>query len=106
MNQIYENKGIIRSLPSICGLVGLNAQITTGEPASKVIRTGNRAQAGESGFYAGASTTMFRNIFDGDVDIVPLPLLNLKYMATDNFEIRVGLETYRLNEQLGGTQES
>ncbi len=83
----------------------LNAQITTGEPTSKVIRTGNRAQAGDFGFYVGASTTMFKNIFDGDVEIVPLPLLNLKYMATDNFEIRVGLETYRLNEQLSGTQD-
>ena len=105
-NQIYENKSIIRSLSFLCDLGGvLNAQITTGEPTSKVIRTGNRAQAGDFGFYVGASTTMFKNIFDGDVEIVPLPLLNLKYMATDNFEIRVGLETYRLNEQLSGTQD-
>ena len=46
-----------------------NAQLTTGVSSSKVIRTGNRAQAGDYGIYAGASF----NIYDG---VTPLPLIN------------------------------
>ena len=92
----------IALLATLGGALAANAQITTGEPTSKVIRTGNRAEKGDFGLYIGATTSMFGNIFKEEVDMVPLPLLNLKYMATDNFELRVGLEAYKLSERLNG----
>ena len=79
-----------------------NAQLTTGEPSSTVIRTGNRAKAGDFGLYLGATSTMFGNIFNDGVDIMPLPLINFKYMTSDNLELRVGLETYKLKEKISG----
>ena len=72
-----------------------NAQITTGQSTSKVIRTGNRAQAGNFGIYLGATTDMFQKITDKNVDFSALPLINLKYMATDNIEYRVGIEWWK-----------
>jgi hypothetical protein len=89
-------------LVALGGALAANAQITTGEPTSKIIRTGNRAEKGDFGLYIGATTSMFGNIFKEDVQMVPLPLLNLKYMATDKFELRVGLEAYKLSEKLNG----
>lgn len=72
-----------------------NAQLTTGVSSSKVIRTGNRAQAGDCGIYAGASF----NLYDR---VTPLPLINFKYMSSDNFEMRIGLEAARTKEKLAG----
>lgn len=72
-----------------------NAQLTTGVSSSKVIRTGNRAKAGDCGIYAGATL----NLND---DVTPLPLINFKYMSTDNFEMRIGLEASRNKEKLVG----
>lgn len=76
-----------------------NAQITTGESVSKVVRTGNRAQAGDAGLYLGATTDMFRNIADGDIDFKAIPLINLKYMKTDKLELRLGIEWWDKNEK-------
>ncbi|MBQ8367247.1 MAG: hypothetical protein IJX40_05870 [Alistipes sp.] len=78
------------------------AQITEGEPSAKVIRTGNRPEAGNFGLYMGATSNMFKGLFDGDIKMEALPLLNLKYMASDQFELRVGLELYRSMEKLNG----
>ena len=63
-----------------------NAQITTGESVSKVVRTGNRAQAGDAGLYLGATTDMFRNIADGDIDFKAIPLINLKKADNKTYE--------------------
>ena len=87
---------------SLGGAISANAQIPTGEPSAKVIRTGNRAKAGNFGLYIGATTSMFGNMFKDDVDMHPLPLLNFKYMATNSMEFRVGLEAYKLTERLKG----
>ena len=75
--------------------LGVNAQITTGESTSNVIRTGNRAQAGNFGIYFGGTTDMFKSLTDGDVNFSALPLINLKYMTTDNFECRLGIEWWK-----------
>ena len=75
--------------------VSAHAQLTTGVSTSKVIRTGNRAEAGDYGIYAGATLSL------GD-DIAPLPIINFKYMSTDNFEMRIGLEASRVKEKLIG----
>ena len=72
-----------------------NAQLTTGVSSSKTIRTGNRAEAGDCGIYAGATL----NLYDG---VTPLPLINFKYMSSDNFEMRIGLEAARTKEKLAG----
>ena len=84
------------------GAMTANAQLTTGEPTAKVIRTGNRAKDGDFGLYVGATSSMFKNIFNESVSMTALPLLNLKYMTSDNFELRVGLEAYRLSEKIKG----
>lgn len=78
--------------------LGVNAQITTGESTSNVIRTGNRAQAGNFGIYFGGTTDMFKSLTDGNVKFSALPLINFKYMTTDNFECRLGIEWWKKNE--------
>ena len=74
-----------------------NAQITTGESTSNVVRTGNRAQKGDFGIYFGATTDMFKNI-GSSVDFSALPLINLKYMGTDKLEYRLGIEWWKKSE--------
>ncbi len=94
----------------------MTAQISEGEPHSSVIpRTGNRPQAGDWGIYIGASVRQVMDIINahkgGDAvfigEDVPagfingydsknnwwgLPVLNLKYYATDRWEVRLGFE--------------
>ncbi len=73
---------------------GADAQISTGETSSKVIRTGNRAQAGNFGMYFGATSEIFKNIGASGTKFSAIPLINLKYMKTDQLEYRLGLEWY------------
>lgn len=88
----------MKKLLALCALAlcftTANAQISTGESTSKVIRTGNRAQAGNFGLYIGATSDMFKKLGDG-TDFSALPLINLKYMATDNLEYRIGIEWWK-----------
>lgn len=85
---------------SMClSVLAVQAQITTGENSSKVIRTGNRAQAGNFGIYFGGTTDMFRNLGNGGPDKFScLPLINLKYMKTDQLEYRLGFEWWKKSE--------
>ncbi len=71
-----------------------DAQISTGETSSKVIRTGNRAQAGNFGLYLGATSEIFKNIGASGTKFSAIPLINLKYMKTDQLEYRLGFEWY------------
>ncbi len=87
------------------GLEYASAQITTGTPSSKVIRTGNRPEAGDFGVYLGATSDMLQ-AFDKDVKFSALPLLNFKYMVTDQFEARLGLELYKSSQRLNGDMQS
>ena len=84
-------------LLAVCfSLAVANAQITTGESTSQVIRTGNRAQAGNFGIYFGATTNVFKSIGNfGDADISAIPLINLKYMKSDKLEYRLGIEWWK-----------
>ena len=85
-------------LIAIGSTLSAHAQITTGVASSKVIRTGNRAQAGDFGLFAGASFNL------GEFNT--MPLINFKYMNTDQFEMRLGLEAQRLKEKMiGDVQE-
>lgn len=84
------------------GATSASAQLTTGKPSSKVIRTGNRAQGGDFGIYVGATSTMFKNMFDSNVDFKAMPLINFKYMVSNQFETRLGFEWYKSSERLKG----
>lgn len=87
------------------GIDFAHAQITTGTPSSKVIRTGNRAQAGDFGVYLGATSDMFKGL-DKNVKFSALPLINFKYMVTDQMEARVGVELYKTSERNVGDELS
>ncbi len=88
-------KKIFLLLALCCGTIVASAQISTGESTSKVIRTGNRAQAGNLGIYLGATSDMFKKIGDSSVKFSAIPLINLKYMATDQVEYRLGIEWWK-----------
>lgn len=81
------------------------AQITTGTPSAKHFKTGNRAQAGDFGIYLGMSSNMFKNLKDKDIKFDnPMPLINLKYMLTDQWEARIGLEFSKTRETMKGDE--
>ena len=80
-----------------------SAQLTTAEPVASKVKGGNRAQAGNFGLYMGATSTMFKGWLDGDIELEALPLINFKYMVSDRFETRLGLEIYR--EKTKGSSE-
>lgn len=83
------------------GLISItNAQITTGKSTSKVIKTGNRAQAGDYGLYFGGTTNMFKNLVDKDLEFTTLPLINFKYMYTDQMELRLGMEFWKTRNSI------
>lgn len=93
-----------KSLLLVAGICGLTtsalAQITTGTTTASTIKIGNRAQEGDYGLYLGATTDIVKDIFDSDVEVKGLPLLNFKYMYTDQIEYRVGLELWRTTEKM------
>lgn len=101
-------KLVITALAFCMGLVAANAQITTGESSAQVVRTGNRAEAGDFGLYLGGTSTMFKYLMfddkravagvDTNTQLEALPLLNFKYMVTDKFEARLGLEWWTVSE--------
>lgn len=84
------------------GIASASAQITEGEPSAKKIRTGNRPEAGNFGLYMGVTSNMFSDMFNSRVHLTALPLINFKYMATDQLELRLGFEFYENSERLKG----
>ena len=86
-------KLVIAALALCMGFVTATAQITTGKSSAQVVRTGNRAEAGNFGLYLGATADMFKDLVSvGDAELKALPLINFKYMVNDNVEARLGLE--------------
>lgn len=79
-----------------------NAQLSTVEPSAKKFKGGNRAEAGDFGLYMGLTSDMFKGWFDGGLKVTALPLLNFKYMATDNWEVRLGFEFYKQRTKYKG----
>lgn len=83
------------------------AQISTGESSASVFNTGNRAEKGDFGLYLGATASMIGNMFDGEItDYSALPLINLKYMYTDQIEARLGIEWWKKTEEVGDYETS
>ena len=72
--------------------VSVPAQISTGKNTSKVIRTGNRPEAGDWGIFVGASYSDFANWFDKKVSFEGFPLVNVKYYISDEVEARLGIQ--------------
>lgn len=95
-------KSVFLAIPLLLISASAFAQLSTGEPSATVIRTGNRAQEGNFGLYVGVKTSMFKDLFDGNVSVKAMPLLNFKYMYTDNVEFRVGLDFYSKTNRLNG----
>lgn len=84
--------------------VGLaQAQLSEGETYSSKIVTGNRPQAGDWGLYFGPSYSEIRDLFDREVQASGFPLINLKYYATDNLEIRAGIQYDGRTTKTNGT---
>lgn len=80
------------------------AQISTGEPHSSVIpRTGNRPQAGDWGLYLGGSVRQVIDLVDAinrdGMNAWALPIVNLKYYVSDEFELRLGFEFSATSEK-------
>lgn len=91
-------KLVIAALALCMGFVTATAQITTGKSSAQVVRTGNRAEAGNFGLYLGATADMFRNLVNIDeAELKALPLINFKYMVNDNVEARLGLEWWTMS---------
>jgi len=78
--------------------MSVSGQISTGEPnASVIARTGNRPQKGDYGLYLGGPVSQVMDLVkycqsEGSEGAWGLPLINLKYYCTDNFEFRMGFQ--------------
>lgn len=90
------------SISSVCF-----AQLSTRENTTSVFRTGSRPQTGSYGLYIGPSLREIDEMSKSDqFDIWGLPLINIKYYSTDNFEWRLGLQfNGKSNTLKGATDE-
>lgn len=79
------------------------AQLTTGKSTANVFRNGNRASEGDFGLYFGATSTIFGKAFHKDFEVNFMPLVNLKYMSTDNIEYRLGIELNKWSQTENGS---
>ena len=94
-------KKILFSALMACFALTASAQISEGAPSAKKYTTGNRPMKGTFGLYVGAETDLFQDANAAAFGTFrPLPIVNLKYMATDNFELRVGLKFWKQRESL------
>ena len=92
-------KKILFSALMACFALTASAQISEGAPSAKKYTTGNRPTKGTFGLYVGAESDLFNRVTDG-FGFNPLPIVNLKYMASDNFELRLGLKFWKQRESL------
>lgn len=80
-----------------------NAQITTGEPSASKVRIGNRPEAGDFGLFAGVNLMFYNELLTGGAPALEiLPIVNMKYYMTDQFEARLGLEVFKSKEKIAG----
>jgi hypothetical protein len=95
-------KKIFLTLVSVGISLSAMAQLSTGEQTARSIRTGNRAQAGDYGLYVGADLEYIQleNAPGTSVDF--LPLVNLKYMYSNNIEIRLGIDLNKYSQNAKG----
>jgi hypothetical protein len=82
-----------------CFALTASAQISEGAPSAKKYATGNRPTKGTFGLYVGAESDLFDRVTDRFA-FNPLPIVNLKYMVSDNFELRLGMKFWKQRESL------
>ncbi|MBR5377797.1 MAG: hypothetical protein IK135_01615 [Bacteroidales bacterium] len=86
-------KKVFITMALCMAFVGLaQAQLSEGETYASRIVTGNRPQAGDWGLYFGPSLSEVKDLLDSEIQVSGFPLINLKYYATDNLEIRAGIQ--------------
>lgn len=99
-------KKVILTLAVCLSFIGFaQAQLSEGETFKSTIVTGNRPEAGDWGLYMGPSLMEFQDLINTMTSggkAVGLPLINLKYYATDNLEIRAGLQYNGRTNKLNG----
>ncbi len=78
------------------------AQLSTGEPVARVMKTGNRPTAGDWGIFVGVSYSDFEGMFSKDMTFEGFPLVNVKYYKSDNVEYRLGLQFQGTTERISG----
>lgn len=74
------------------------AQISEGEPSAKTYTTGNRPLKGTFGLYFGVESELFDKTPNNGFK--PIPIVNLKYMLSDNLELRLGMKFWKNRESL------
>lgn len=95
-----KKKLLLLSLVMLFAAPSMMAQLTKGTPGADIVRTGNRAKAGDFGFYfsfynMGAEYMFgaFDRQFSGyESSRSPIPLVNVKYMVSNELEFRMGIE--------------
>lgn len=92
-------KKILFSALMACFALTASAQISEGAPSAKKYATGNRPTKGTFGLYVGAESDLFDRVTDRFA-FNPLPIVNLKYMVSDNFELRLGMKFWKQRESL------
>jgi len=81
------------------------AQLTTGSSTAKNIRTGNRASEGDFGLYFGVTLDYLKNVAAPGISPTFLPIVNLKYMYSDNLELRIGIDLNKYKEKVSASEK-
>lgn len=95
---------------AFAGALQAQSVLTQGNPYASNMNTGNRPGAGDWGLYIGPSYSEVMDMIEcfakfGSIDFVRgLPLLNVKHYFSDNFELRGGLQYYKLGYRSEGTE--
>lgn len=86
-------KRVFITLTICLAFIGLaQAQLSEGKTYSSKIINGNRPECGDWGLYFGPSFLEIKELVNPKIDVIGLPLINVKYYATDNLEIRAGFQ--------------
>ncbi|MBO8432670.1 MAG: hypothetical protein IAB08_05200 [Bacteroidetes bacterium] len=80
-------------------------QLSDGKTFSRTIKTGNRPGQGDWGIYIGPSVMQIIEMVDDDINWRGMPLVNVKYYATDHWETRMGLQLYNTSTNMKGRVE-
>ena len=98
-------KKILFSALMACFALTASAQISEGAPSAKKYTTGNRPLKGTYGLYIGAETDLFQDL-PNTGSFHAIPVVNLKYMASDNLELRVGMKFWKQRESFSGSMDA
>ncbi len=82
------------------------AQISDATPSAPTLKTGNRPDQGTWGLYMGVTSNMIKDWGDDDISLRSMPLLNIKYMCTDNWELRTGVMVSKKKSFMKGEMEN